>query len=296
MSYDSQAQSTYGAQPFELFWFAMAPTFPPGIDPQNWYLTSGDTRTYLSNVYDSLQITKTAVQQDKEMQSGGIDMELPSDHPVALQFLRGRPVAQIDLTIFAGHENDTEVVVIFSGTVKTATFDGSKAKLHVAPDHQAVRKDVPCVDYQRRCAFIVYDSQCGIPIGAASPMRMSWPATIESIGGSDDKRTINIAPGEFVDYWVNNHHWTGSGDNQVEPSCALGFVVLPSGRCIMIENQQGWGKALVLQRMDDEIVAGLEITIHRGCRGTLSDCKQINSQVNFMGFEAIPANPFLGLY
>lgn len=291
MSYDSQASSRYGATPFELFWFTMAPTFPAGLPAHSWYLTSGDeSRTYLTHTYDPCQISvPEGITHDNELQSGAVDVELPSDHPVAQLFLRGKPIAPVFLTIFGGHDGDSEVVVRFSGEIKNSKRGGGKTTLTAMPDHQAVRKDVPSVNYQRPCCNVVYDRRCGIAIGAESPMRMSWTGTIAAVAG----RTITIGPGEFVDYWYNNH-WTGSGPNQVEPTCSRGFVVLPSGRGITIDDHQGWGKGLILTHGDDELAVGLEITIHRGCRGTLADCKQINNDVNFFGFEAVPGNPFVG--
>jgi hypothetical protein len=293
MSFDDKATSRYGAIPFELYWFSMAP--PVGSGGQDWRVTSGDIqRTYLTHAYAPLQVDRSEISQDQELTEGGIDVTIPSSHELAQQFLRGTPISPISLTIYAGHDGDSEVVVAFSGKVTTANFKGQECRLMVSPDHQAVRKMIPSVAYQHPCNHVVYSSQCGLPVAGfgGTSNKVRWDLTIASVNG----RTITVSGGSD---WTTAFTPFPSDDTNV-PTCAWGFLTLPSGRAIMIEAHNSIN-TFVLTEHDDELVVGLAIKANRGCRRTLTHCKFLfkdsGQSPRWLGFDSVPsANPFRGLY
>lgn len=284
MSFDTLESSTYLGEPYELYRVTSG--------TRVWQITSGDIeRTHsLHGVFTPEVVDRTEIAQHQETNAGEIQVHLPLSSAIAQEFIATMPSAPYWITIFAGHDGDSEIITVFRGMVAKAVF-GDECTLTVQPESSAVRKKVPGPVYQLACNRVLYSSGCG-----ASMEENLWTVKVGSIAA--DGVTIGVDTGAsesavFVSYWAS--HWSSSLDADGPPSLAWGFAQTASGLRMMIGTHPS-ANTFVLKARIYGLAVGDVLTVYRGCRRSIKHCRHFGRLSRFMGFDKFPSkNPFNGV-
>ena len=284
MSFDGLQTSRYLGEPYELYRFVSGTIV--------WQITSGEVeRTHPTHgLFTPEVVHRTEIAQHQETNAGEIQVMLPLSSSIAQEFIVGVPANPIWLTIFAGHDGDSEIVTRFRGEVAKATFE-EECTLVVQPETVALRKKVPGPVYQQACNRVLYSPDCGANMAANS-----WTVKVLSVAA--DGVTVSVDTGApesaaYVAYWGTN--WSASADTAGPPSLAWGFAQDADGHRMMIGSHPS-ANAFVLKTRLYGLAAGSVLTVVRGCRRTVKHCFFHGRLTNFMGFDRFPAkNPFSGV-
>ncbi len=261
MSYESREISIFAGQPYELYLFEMA--------GQSWRLTSGEKIRYLGGQpCTPTPIRRSSIAKGGETSSNTNKVTMPRDHEIAQLFVGFTPPASMSLTIYRGHEGDSEIVVQFVGAVMHASFD-EDCELECAPEERILSQRIPRIVVQAPCNKIIYSTACG-----AHPEDFKTDATVTGITGAV------VTAAEFggpADGWFTN-----------------GYLQKGYFRRMIIRHV---GTDLTLIQAIPGLAADDAVTAFAGCARTFAACKdKFTNGPNFMGFPWIPLrNPFKGL-
>lgn len=284
MSFDSKESSTAGGAPFELFKFTMG--------TRAWCFTSGEEeRTYMTQIYVPETIDRSEISHNQETSSGSIEVTLPLESSLAAEFISFAPPEPMWLTIYAGHDDDSEIIRRYYGKVAQAKF-GDVCTLTVQPQTVAVKKKIPGMVYQQNCNRMHYSAACGASEIAPGGIANEWSVKVGSISGL--RITIDAGAAEnaaFVAYWqpidVTN--------DTVIPTLSWGKAEDSDGRRMMIARHVSWNTFDLMAPLVGMAVGDI-IVVTRGCRRTLKHCAFYGRTASFMGFDIMPAsNPFQGV-
>jgi uncharacterized phage protein (TIGR02218 family) len=262
MSYNSREISIFQGQPFELYLFEAA--------EGTWGLTSGEKiRTRAAQDYTPVPIHRTSIGMGGEQNSGNVKVTIPRDHAIAQLFVGLMPAIPVTLTIYRGHEGETETIVQFVGEVKNASF-AEDCELECAPEERLLTQQIPRFLVQAPCNKIIYSTACG-----ADPEDFDTDATVTAVNGD-----IITAP-EFddglPDGWFTN-----------------GYLKWGSFRRMIIRHV---GDEVTLILPIPGLIALEVVTAFAGCARTYPVCMaKFSKGPNFVGFPWIPVrNPFKGI-
>lgn len=262
MSYSGQESSTYSGLPFELYWITDGVT--------SWYLTDGDvSRSYNGQTYTPESIARSEIDQNQELQAGSIKVTIPRTHDIASRFISYIPAAQMAVTIYRGHDGDSEVIVYWSGKVSSGTF-ADEFEMTCVPLQDVLKKRVPAQQYQSQCNWVLYGPGCGVNRGS-----YLLSATISAV--STDGATLTSSSfATKPDGWWNN-----------------GYIEFGQEKRMVLSHS---GNQVVLLTGIADLTVGSSIVIYPGCGRNASDCRlKFNNYARFWGFDRIPnKNPFGG--
>lgn len=258
MSYDSAERSIHGGSPWEAYWFCCG--------PNNYRYTSGDVaRTVLGQVYEPAAIRSSEPEQNQELTSGSITVELPLDNPVAQLFVGYLPPHPVSLIIYRGHDGETEFVSSYTGTVSHPKFTET-CELTVVSKYDALKQGLPSLRWQIQCPRQIYSSDCGL-----SKNSYIVPATISGVNGSvlTSSRFADFADGYFAPGWIE--------------ACGTSMAV-----------KAHVGSTVTLYYPLAGLQEGDTIAIYPACKGTEEDCRdRFNNVVNCLACARIPSeNPY----
>jgi uncharacterized phage protein (TIGR02218 family) len=264
VSYPSRETSRYSGQPFELY------LFESGLEA--WRFTSGDkARSYNSKLYTPETITRTEIDQNQELSSGSIKVEIPKTNDVASRFVSYIPEAPLSLVIFRGHdgEADSETVMNFTGRVASAMFVGEVCELTVVPEQDVLKRRVLGPKYQCQCNRVLYDAGCGVD-------KNSFKLTGVVSSVSADLVTATVFTSQ-ANGWLD-----------------AGYLEKGTQRRMIISHT---GNQVRLIAPMDGLVVGDTVTAYAGCMRTRAVClAKFNNLAKFFGFDKIPTkNPFNGV-
>jgi hypothetical protein len=256
---------------------------------KTWKLTSGEVeRTHpLYGVFMPEVVDRSEISQNQESSSGDISVYLPLTTEVAQEFVAYAPPEPIWLTIFAGHDGDSEILSRYRGKVAKAEF-GDDCKLIVVSEKAAIRKKIPGPVYQKMCNRLLYSAGCG-----ASETGNSWDIVVASVAADGVTITVNeaLSPA-YATYWGG--HWLSSGDNQNEPRLSWGFALDADGHRMMIASHPDVDTFVLKARMVG-LTTGSTLHVVRGCRRNVKHCNFFGRLDRFSGFDFFPSkNPFEG--
>lgn len=260
MSYASRETSRFSGEPFELYWFS--------VFGQDWRHTSGDTpRTHLGQTYTPLTIHRSAIDQNQELGSGSIKVTIPRDSSLAGQFLSYLPVSPMALTIYRGHdgESDGETVTNFTGRVASAVF-GEFCELTVVPSQYVLKRRVPTLRQQSQCNWALFGPGCGVD---STAFRVT--GVVSNVNGGVVTATVfGTKPSGYF---------------------KAGYLEFDGARRMIVDHD---GNEVTLLTAMAGLTAGATVTAYAGCQRTESDClNKFNNLANHLGFARIPTrNPF----
>ena len=258
MSYDARQQSACGSAPYEGYWFTCGPL--------SWCYVSGSVeRTIHGMAFEPEVISRTEPEQNQEPRSGSIEVTLPLDNPVARMFLAGPTPRPVGLVVYGCEEGESEVVVVFSGTVSSPKAT-SVMTLTMVAEQDAMKRKVPGVHYQLTCPRAIFSPGCGL-----RKVDFETLATLAGVGTKSLRSSAFAArpDGYFNGGWVEANGQAFSVDTHTGDTLHLFLPVL--GR----------------------LKAGDVVATYPGCQGTEAVCGALGNLVNHLGFSRIPkTNPF----
>jgi uncharacterized phage protein (TIGR02218 family) len=258
MSYDAQEQSTASAQAFELFKFVTAGA--------TFFLTSSDQAiNYLGATYEPTTLERTEFEYSNEVTTGQMHVKLPNAHAVAQLLIPYLTPSPMTLQVFGGHFGDPEVVLLFQGTVASATFD-DMCDMTVNSDAYILQRRVPKQGFQMPCVHIFGDAGCGI--------------NIDTLASTGTVATVS-ADGITV---------TSAGFVGLPFSLAAGYFKVGNEFRMIVTHA---GNTITLLAPIAGLAAGAAYKAVPGCQLTYAACQAYNNVPNFLGFDLTPiTNPF----
>lgn len=260
MSFDSVEKAQASGQPWEIYRFVTA--------GETFFLTSADVPiVYLENTYVPTTLRRDEMEETSEVDSGLVKVYVPTAHPLAELFIPGLPPSPVQITIFAGHFTDAEVLAWYSGSVASSLFT-DECELTCRSDKYILNRKIPKELYQGLCNHVFGDPGCGIDLAL-----YTYAGAVSAIDTTGSLITV--------------------------PAFASTPKSLKSGYFI-----QGNSVRAILDHTGSTIrlmapIAGLQVgaacSAVAGCAHTYPACSGYNNTANFLGFDLIPLiNPFDG--
>lgn len=266
-TFDEYEESVASAAPVECYKFI-------GSFNSYFYTSSDKQRTIGSDVYLPVAVTrsnvKTATQEEKSL---SIDLEIPVDTPVVLDYAFSQTPPRLELEVYRFHEDDeTALVLYWKGVVRGFTINGRKARIEIPSIFSlALQNEAPNVYYQTPCNHVLYNARCGVVRALHT-----FAATISTVEGTDI--TLTGTPTTTNDLKGGDLLNTRNGERRLIVANDLDMISI--------------GYPFV------DLVPGDDVELSRGCNhaGRTGDCKlKFDNYANFGGYEDIPPdNPFEG--
>ena len=239
---------------------------------EEWTYTSGDrTFVHLSREFRPALIRRTAPTSSADGQ-GRITLRMARDNPVALAYRIFVPTSTVWVAIYRTHlsDPDGEVVLYWSGRVRSVRWEGSEAMLDCEPASAMLERDGLRPTFQASCNWTLYDGRCRVnDLAHQTPVD---PAGIAGVG------TLTMTAPEFSskpDGW-----WTG------------GYIVRNFADRRLIVGHAG--NTITLHLPFESIATTDVVHIYPGCDHTLATCRdKFGNLPNYGGFPFVPRkNPF----
>ncbi len=259
MSFDSIEKSQASGEPFELYFFSTT--------GQSFFLAGADQEiAYLGENYAASTIHRDQMEETSEIDAGEVKVYLPTAHPLAQLFIPGLPPTPVQVTIYAGHYGDSEVVVFYTGTVASGTF-GDECELLCRSDKYLLNRKVPKQIYQSLCNHIFGDPDCGVNLAL-----FTYEGFVDAIDASETVLTISAFASIPAGILKGGYLKTGN-----------------QARAILSHA----GSTVRIMAPIAGLVAGAACAGVAGCAHTYPACQGYNNVPNFLGFDLIPSiNPF----
>jgi len=260
MSFDSVEQAQSSGKPWEIYLFETT--------GQSFYLTSADQAiTYLGQTYDPMTLRRDEMEETAEVDSGEVKVYIPTAHPLSQLFIPGLPPAPVQLTIFAGHYGDADILAIYSGSVASSSFT-DECELVCRSDKYLLNRKIPAELYQGLCNHIFGDAGCGINLALFTYAGVV--ASIDSTGTVIGVTAFGSIPGTV--------------------SLKGGYLKVGNAvRAILAQT----GSSITLMSPISGLAIGAACSGVAGCAHTYPACKAYDNVPNFLGFDLVPTiNPF----
>ena len=258
MSYDARQQSACSSAPYEGYWFTCG--------ARSWrYTSSGIARTIHGMAFEPEVISRTEAEQNQEPRSGSIEVTLPLDNPVAQMFLAGPAPRPVGLVVYGCEDGESEVVVVFSGTVSSPKAT-SIMTLTMVPEQDAYKRKIPGIHYQVTCPRGIFSAGCGL-----NKVDFETLATLTEVGTKvlRSPAFATHADGYFNGGWVE-----------------------ANGQAFTVDTHVGDTLHLFLPQLG-RLAVGDAVVAFPGCQGTEAACAAFGNLANYLGFSRFPkTNPF----
>lgn len=287
MSFQSQEESVYGGEPFELYRFTMGNSA--------WTFTSSETpKTFFGDIYAPETISHSAVAVDNDVFSGQIQVTLPLQHEITKDFVSGMPAFPMWVSIWKQHEGlaDDQAQLIRKGRILKVDHD-EQAKLTVRPNLASMRTKGPNPIYQGSCNWILYSPSCG-----ASKYWIDL--TVDAYHPDDG--TIIFFADQSAPPISNIDSYTLASLHVYPyklPKLAGGIIKHPAtGEMLRIlehsyENKYGVNCIKLERPFVSPVANGDLLSVTKGCDRIISHCKFWGRLQTYMGFPRFNArNPF----
>jgi hypothetical protein len=260
VTFDLMEKSTASSKPFELYLFQGT-----GI---SMAVSSGDKKVdYLAQSFVPTSISRDEVDISNEVTSGQMKCYLPKNHPIAQLFISYLPTSSVALTVFAGHDGDPDIFVVFNGTVASANF-GDQATLICNSFQYKMQTRVPRILYQAPCPHVFGDKFCGVDLST-----VTYAGVVGAVSADGTEVTV-----------------TAFG--ALPHSLKAGFLRRGNDLRMIVDQV---GDVVTLITPIAGLAVGDVVLGTAGCQGTFSDCNSYLNIANFLGFDLIPIlNPFDG--
>lgn len=268
MSFDDKEHSSYDGAPVELF------LFEDDLGLNRWAVTTGDAEINVDAiVYAPGIIKRSSIKQSANDTPGVINVEVPGNDPIALQFRAFLPARPISLRVFKYHRTDGEVEkkVAFIGTANSVKFNMATgmASISCYPITKTSLRRVPWQVYKKGCNWALYGNGCAV---LRSSFEVSRP-TLNAVDGDTIQSTVFSG---YDDGWFTN-----------------GYVqVIATGEVRFITEHVGDTIRLIYPY--EALTTADEVNVYPGCDRTAETCRsKFDNIVNYLGFDYIPSeSPF----
>jgi len=239
---------------------------------ESQYLTSGDRAfVYQSRQYDPAIISRSAPEMTGDGQ-GKITVRVERTNPAALWFRVIVPHSTVWLDIYRTHlsDPDAEVVLYWSGRVRSVSWSGQEAALDCEPAGAVLLRDGLRYTYQSLCNHVLYGPGCKVN-------SLAYQVAVAPAGVSGTDGVTLTAP-EFASqpdgYWTGGFIARNFDDQRLITSHAANQITISMPF-------EDWQPTDVVH-------------IYPGCDHTRATCKtKFGNLDNYFGFADIPRrNPF----
>lgn len=266
MTYDAREISADTGRPVEVYTFAR--------DYQRWRYTSADRDVTIdSQTFIAKPISRSSIETTSEKARLGLTLTVPRDLEIADLYRVVPPTMAITCLVHQYHQDDTELVTVWSGRILTVEWAGPAARISLEPIYTAMLRNGLRRKYQRQCPHVLYGIACRVNREA-----FRTDGTVDSVVGS----VINVPE---VDLLADGYFAGGF----IEWDIAAG---IPERRFITDHT----GGALTVSAPPSGVIGGTIVRVYPGCDHTLTTCdSKFSNAVNYGGMPYIPLkNPFGG--
>jgi uncharacterized phage protein (TIGR02218 family) len=271
MSYSEFEYSEQNARPVFRFLFAQGAV-------EYRYTTETRFVADSNGTFSPAPIVASEISQTNEMAKDDLKLDFPRDNPFAALFLGGVPETVTTVTVFRGHDGDTdeEFQFYWKGRVAGASATGDVVTIECENIFTSMRRPGLRARYQKTCRHALYQSGCNVDKGTFAIVATATAVDgfAVTISGWEDSNTD-------ANYFVSGMLETEDG--------FFRYITSHAGNQITLIRP--------LQSLSDVVnssVGEAQVTLYPGCAHTINDCKtKFNNLNNFGGFAWIPAkNPF----
>lgn len=261
-------------EPLELYRFE----YGTGASTKFTYCDSDMAVTVDTDVYRPAYIEREAINASGSLDKSDLEVTLAEDTDVAALFLVYPPSEVVVLTIFHCHFDESTGTVttpqaVWVGRVLSAARDGYGATLRCEPIATSMRRVGLRRHYQYMCPHVLYGTACGANRA---------DHTVGTSLISADARSV-VVPGQVSNQYLGGLvSWTPTG-KPVERRTIL---------AIAYDSGLGQSRLTTAGPVRDA-EAGAAITLAKGCKHTLADCRDVfDNAPSFGGQPFIPTkNP-----
>lgn len=246
--------------------------------PDIWTFTSSEDQIYNDGsgevVYKKTAISRTQVEQKKELTKASVTIDIPIDHPFS-KFILTRFFEQlISMTIFKSEDGSTSV--FWKGRLASIQPSGTSLSLIFESIFTSLRRPGLRATFQRNCRFALYGKGCNL-----DPADFAISGTLSAINST----TLTIA----------------EADDEIDGYFNGGMIAAPDGTFSWIMNHVG--DQITIQRPSLSLSeAFLEtgvltpVVLYPGCDHSRLTCNsKFDNVINYGGFDWIPnKNPMSG--
>lgn len=239
-----------------------------------WTMTSSaESVTYNNDFYAPTAVGRTMINQKREISKENVDVELPLDHPLAVELLTSFLDQIMTVTVF--QKQDGVIEVMWKGRLASIQPGEATLKLIFESIFTSMRRPGLRARFQKICRHALYGRGCNL-----DPADFATAGTVTALSGTT--LTVTEAASEASGFYTGG---MVAADNGI-----LSFIIGHSG------------STLVLQRMSSSLAtqwavegSGTGVTIYPGCDHARTTCHtKFDNVLNYGGFDWIPRKNPLG--
>jgi uncharacterized phage protein (TIGR02218 family) len=156
VTYAEREESVYEGNPIELYQFERE-------DGIAWRYTSSDeSRIYLGNFYTAIPMQRNAIEVSQDTIKATLKIEMPVDEDFIQQFVTEPPFIAIAVTVWRYHEDNTEVVGLWTGRVINIEIQESTATVLCESSYTSLKRNTLRRVYSVRCPHLLYGPVCKV--------------------------------------------------------------------------------------------------------------------------------------
>lgn len=281
MSYDSIERSIDLGAPVYLYEFR----YGEAAGAVYRYAGTAEDITAAGAVWEHQAIKHGEISMSGNLDRAELAIRAVEDIAVSDLFRASSPSTPVVLTIFRGHVDLDDFIVVWTGRVLAVEFDPDNGEIEFSgePASTSVRRMTLRRFYQYGCGHVLYGNKCKVSRAAHT--------AIGVVTGRISSREITIRFDDKPYSYGNGKILVGG----------IFRVLLPDGRLAL--RAISWAAPLGgttnnfqlrLISVLPEIYVGLAFELQRGCQHNWSACKSFDNLPNFGGCPNIPErNPFV---
>ena len=241
-----------------------------------WRYTNADSDiTINNNLFTALPITHSNIESTGSLDDGNVEIMLGSDSELAEFYRIDHPSRIVTVTIEAKHQDDPEVVKLWSGRVSAVNEEPHQTTVACEPIFSSMKRPALRSRFQHGCRHTLYDNRCGV-----NQDNFKVQALVQSLGGNTIQITLFSHVVAAVGLELINFH----GGKAIWQTAEETIV-----RSIQQVFEEGIIDTIHLDGSTRELSIGDSVTFHPGCRRTFADCRDVFNNIdNFGGCPYIP--------
>jgi uncharacterized phage protein (TIGR02218 family) len=227
------------------------------------YTSASRDVSYDGHTWTAIAIQRGPTSLDRESEKNTLQIDVPTDNPVALAHVRYPPDSPMAVRVFSG-DSVGDLVVIMRGVVAGVMLSSYTASIEVRDWMAIFDRPTPRLRYQQLCRWALYSRGCGVD---KEDFRLDGTVTVISSDG------LYIQSAIFA---TKPNGWLQGG------------TVTIRGQTRLIISHLGTGTIQISQQ-----IAGLALSdalvAYAGCGRTRGTCDgKFSNLANFGGLTALP--------
>jgi hypothetical protein len=155
VTYDARETGVYTGAPLEAYLFSMG--------TQEFCYTPNDAEfTLAGKTYQPESIGGGDLDLSGEDEQGSLEITVPKDNPLVAMFVPDLPIRPLMLTVYAGHQNEAEWRVRWTGEIASCEVKGAVATLTGLPISRVMRRMIPSNTFSGPCNWEWGTGGCGL--------------------------------------------------------------------------------------------------------------------------------------